>query len=339
MSATPHLQPGDLERRRDLRSVYVRECAFVSEEIEAYALGALDADESARVERHISSCPRCARHLEQAASVTSLLPFLAAPVGVPTTALTGIFARIERDQSTPDQPLPTLNPWEADQPMRSWTIPSSQEAYAAARPNASLTAAGLATRKRRLNWEVWAAPLAAMPLVLALAIVGGWAMNTRSNLQDQKSAMQVVKKENQQLSAQLLTFPSATMAAADANQADFSLDSVNSSTAGGALKQLSDSKVVTVEVWNLPSGVNACQIELEGMDGRRTNAGTMTINGSGSGNGTYSLALPLSAYRTVHVMPVIRSGNSSAPPTELLMAQINANLGDAGGTAADARLR
>ncbi len=341
MSEPPNFQPSEHARRPGLPSAFDRDCAFVSVNLEAHALGALPDDEASRVERHVSTCPRCARSLEQTLGIAAFLPFLSEPVAVPESALAGLLARIDRDHSVPatTAPMPNLNPWTVDESARSWTIPSSRDAYAESMATAPNLAA--AARKRRVNWDVWAAPLAAMPLVLALAIVGGWAMNTRSNLQDQKSALQAAKKENQDLTAQLLTFPPATSTAA-ANSIGFDLTSVNSSGARGALTQLSNNLGVSVKVWNLPVGVKICEIELEAMNGSRVNAGKITIDSSGSGDGNYSLAQPLSAYRYVHVIPVSAdavSANSTAVSTDLLMAQINANLGDTGGTEANSSSR
>ena len=82
------------------------------------------------------------------------------------------------------------------------------------------------------------------------------------------------------------------------------------------------------------------EIQLEGMDGQRTSAGMLTIDSSGSGNGTYSLDQPLVAYRMVHVVPVTTgSSNSTVASTDLLMAHISSNLGDAGGTEANSSSR
>jgi anti-sigma factor RsiW len=339
VTAAPNIQPGEQPRRPELPSAFARDCAFAAESLEAFALGALPVDDAARVERHVSSCPRCAHLLDQAAGVVAFLPFLAQSVAVPDAMFAGVLARIDRDQTLPAPvSLPNLNPWETDEPARSWTIPSSKDAYA----NSISTVSGIAAaaRRRRVNWDVWAAPLAAMPLVLALAIVGGWAMNTRSNLQDQKTALQAVQKENQQLNAQLLTYPSATTTADTDGPADFQLASVNSSSAHGALTQLSNNKGVSVEVWNLPTSIKKCEIEVETMDGRRTIAGMLTINGNGSGNGTYVLDQPLDLYRYVHVIPVAAdAGDPTAQVADLLMAQINSNLGEAGGTEANSSSR
>jgi anti-sigma factor RsiW len=339
VTAAPNIQPGEHQRRPELPSAFARDCAFAAESLEAFALGALPVEDAARVDRHVSSCPRCAHRLDQATGVVAFLPFLAQAAAVPENAFAGILARIDREpvQQSPSA-LPHLNPWEADEPARSWTIPSSKDAYA----NSISAVSGIAaaSRKRRMNWDVWAAPLAAMPLVLALAIVGGWAMNTRSNLQDQKSALQAANKENQQLTAQLLTYPSATAAADESGPADFQLSSMNSSSAHGALTQLSNSKGVSVEVWNLPANVKKCEVEVETMDGRRTTAGMLTINGNGSGNGTYVLDQPLDLYRYVHVIPVATDpGDSSAQAADLLMVQINSNLGETGGTEANSSSR
>ena len=51
--------------------------------IEAYALGALDANERAALEAHLASgCPECAKSLEEARLVVTQLAYLAPPAPV-----------------------------------------------------------------------------------------------------------------------------------------------------------------------------------------------------------------------------------------------------------------
>ncbi len=61
----PNLQPSEPERRLHLPTAFARDCAFASENLEAHALHALDDDEATRVDRHVSTCPRCAEKLER----------------------------------------------------------------------------------------------------------------------------------------------------------------------------------------------------------------------------------------------------------------------------------
>jgi hypothetical protein len=231
--------------------------------------------------------------------------------------------------------MPQLNPWTAGAPERSWTIPSSKDAFAPS------IVADPSPRRRRVNWDVWAAPLAAMPLVLALAIVGGWALNTRSTLQDQRTAMRLVQQENKTLNAKLLTYPSPTAPAVA--HTDVELSAVNSSGAQGALTQLSANGVVALRVWNLPTNVKSCEVDLETMDGRHINGGAFNVDANGSASTTLSLNQPLSTFRSVRVIPVMgasigdSNGNAAAP--ELLTAQIGSNLGWPDGTEASSNPR
>ena len=333
MSATPHFQPSERGHRPETPAAFARECAFVSENVEAHALGALPADEAERVERHVSSCPRCALRLEQSLAITAFLPFLSKPVAVPESVHSRLFESILLDQPAPAAsaaPLPQLNPWTANEPARSWTIPSSKEAFADA-----LGTGSAASQRRRVNWDVWAARLAAMPLVLALAIVGGWALNTRSTLQDQRTAMRLVQQENKTLSAKLLTYPTPTAPAVD--HTDVELSAADSSGAQGALTQLSANGAVALRVWNLPTNVKSCEVELETMDGQHVNGGTFNVDANGSAFATLSLQQPLSSYRNVRVIPVMGAANGNAAAPELLTAQIGSTLGwPDGGTEANA---
>jgi hypothetical protein len=73
------------------------DCAAVRERLEAYALGALERDESAAVERHLAACADCRRVAEELAGVAHGLPVAlaaASPLRPPTALRERVLAAV-----------------------------------------------------------------------------------------------------------------------------------------------------------------------------------------------------------------------------------------------------
>jgi len=89
--------------------------------IDAYALGALEPDEVARVERHLESCDACRALLDAVRAVTSNL-LLAVPQAAPPSALRGrILSRIHDETPPVGQPIEQhapVSPAETTRPGR-----------------------------------------------------------------------------------------------------------------------------------------------------------------------------------------------------------------------------
>lgn len=69
-------------------------CDEIIELIPAFVLGALDADEAARVAAHITTCPRCRTEAESFREVVGLLPYASGALNPPPRVKRQLFARI-----------------------------------------------------------------------------------------------------------------------------------------------------------------------------------------------------------------------------------------------------
>lgn len=85
-------------------------------QLEAYALGALDAHERAVVEALLASSPEHRAELRQLREVVAMLPYAAAPASPPEAVRQRLFARIAADQAVaqparPATPAPRRRAW------------------------------------------------------------------------------------------------------------------------------------------------------------------------------------------------------------------------------------
>ncbi len=76
----------------------------VDELIPAHVLGALDAEESARVETHTATCPGCMAQLRDAEQAVSMLALSAPPVPAPPAVRDRLMAAIESEPQTVSRP-------------------------------------------------------------------------------------------------------------------------------------------------------------------------------------------------------------------------------------------
>ncbi len=71
-------------------------CAQVRDDLPAYALGILDADERARVEAHLDGCPECRSALRRFETTVGALGAAVAPVAPPPALRTALMDEIRR---------------------------------------------------------------------------------------------------------------------------------------------------------------------------------------------------------------------------------------------------
>lgn len=316
----------------------ILDCASVEELAPAFALGALEDSEGMQVTRHCAVCPRCALLLAQAKSAVSFLPFMVDPVEAPPSAKHALFARIDAENVSSPPAAASASIWTPSLAASTPTLPSSR----AIPPTHPVGDPPSRRSGRRLpsSWSMLIAPLAAVPLVLALAIVGGWAMQAQARLQDQKTVLTKMRHENAALSAQVGA-PVANAAPLTYNARSFTMAPPKGSTpskAGGTLSSASGSSNAQLLVWNLPTTSTSTdfQVEVEATDGARFSAGTVTIGLDGRGSATLNFPTPIDACRFVHIRPMngddIGGAANAASPLDVLVAEINGTLGGNPGT-------
>ncbi len=172
-------------------------CAAVQDLVPGYALDALDPDDTARVDDHLARCRPCAQKLAELERTVAMLPYLSRRATPPPDVKATLFTRIAQSHTAnmdarhaaAAQPVPSRSLTVHAIPAASSTIPASPSARettstgAAAgrsggwRGRAGLPARGGLAGASQRGWRGYGLPVAttAIPLVLALALVGGWA--------------------------------------------------------------------------------------------------------------------------------------------------------------------
>jgi hypothetical protein len=174
-----------------------------------FALDALEPGEAEAVGRHIATCADCAALVAEARRTAAMLPFFIKPVSPPPDARAALFARIaQADQFRSSPAFPAVSPGHNP----TLTIPASRPDPSGARvatsPRRRLLPSSLAALSGRTRgqpspppdaaqgkessgggWWNWPGPVIpimtpTVPLLLVLAVVGGWAMTQYNRAND-----------------------------------------------------------------------------------------------------------------------------------------------------------
>lgn len=173
------------------------DCAAVQDLVPGYALDALDPDDIATVDAHLADCAACAAQAAELERTASVLPYLARRATPPPDVKAALFSRIAQTHAA-GRIAPRVEPV-VSAPFRDVTmhaIPGATPTIPASRPIPATAPDDVArdsprTQRNRSglpdfrglswssprSWRGYRVPVAttAIPLVLALALVGGWA--------------------------------------------------------------------------------------------------------------------------------------------------------------------
>jgi hypothetical protein len=309
---------------------WMLDCQFVEENAAGLALGALDPSESLRITHHLSWCPNCAKLVHEMRKTVGYLPFTSSQAVPPASAKTRLFERINAaEHSVPPSRHTTL------------TIPASTTDFINTPPAPVNRSTAAPRARKRHRWEIIAAPLAAMPLVIALAIVGGWALRTQDRHNDLVAQAQTLEDKNADLSAQVSLLSNGL---GDSQTRRFVLDAADSAIGGnsaaGTLVGIVNQPWANLTVWNLPPNVDGYQVIVETMEGETLPAGTFDVDANGGAEKELEIHRPLQEYRSIHVMKRTDQGsgtNDSLNAQDVLWMDLESNLGAPGGTEAYAK--
>jgi hypothetical protein len=317
-------------------------CRDVEDLAAPYALNALEPDEYTRIERHCRVCPPCAGLVAEARQTVAMLSLLARPVAPPLSAKVALFARVAQASESGTSFRPSVG---ATPPIATTqTIPSSASAVAPVpagwRPkhNRWLPAASLPGLRARIrpNWHLLATPLATVPLVLALGIVGIWGLTTQSRLNDRVSEVHRLSAQLHELDAEMAALSEGlnafeTAASAD-NVVTYDMSpqpGFGSSRAYGQVKADPGDDQAVLRVWSLRSDRWRYEVWLETSGGGMVRAGDLPVNNQGSGAAVVQLSEPFSSYKSVRVKAKPRDTTTlnDVTPPDALFAAIDPNLG------------
>ena len=163
----------DSTRYRAHRPIPPSDCRLVDDAIDEYALGVADPSQVVAIERHLLRCRRCSELVENYQQSVAFLALAVPLVAPPASARTALMSRIAATPQHVASPA-TVYSGSLDS-FKTLTLPSS-------------TAIGEPMRASATNpsawWKVYAAPLATLPLLLALGLVGAWGFNNYAKLND-----------------------------------------------------------------------------------------------------------------------------------------------------------
>lgn len=137
-------------------------CDEVRDELEGWALGALEPEEMAVVEQHLATCDSCRREASRLSQVASMLPFASPPVSPSASAKIALMSRIADDQLFQSE-------------SRSPALPPPTP------PAGNVAGGGLPAR------IPWSQALVA-PLAIALLVMTLWSFELREQVDDGSEA-------------------------------------------------------------------------------------------------------------------------------------------------------
>lgn len=315
------------------------ECADVHDLTAGFAFGALDANERLALEHHCRRCPPCAFVLDQARQTATLLSFVVPPLRPPAHVKATLFSRIAHSSRYEPAAEPAAPPVPAVSPL-----PATPAPFRAAAGERT----GNSGRRRlfpRLNrpwqifsdrtgfsWQAIATPLATVPLVLALAIVGGFAVTAQSRVSDLRQDLSAARGEADRLRATVDAMD-GFVRSDDALVYRLPARGGSTDTVGKVVVNPGTTEAMLL-VWGLPPATDGAsyQVYLEGNGGKMVRAGQFHVDADGRGSTVLNLDQPFTDYESVHVQPTGRPqlGQDAAAGSavDTLAARIDPNVGE-----------
>jgi hypothetical protein len=329
------------------------DCAYVQELAAPYVMAALEPDEQRRVDRHRNRCLTCEQAIVEAREAVSFLAFSVPIAAPPARTKASLMDRIAQTAQVETRfPQPALAAATAT-PLPTLTIPSSRGALAPlpegweaanrSRPLAVSERSGRFSRFRP-NWQLIATPLATVPLVLALGIVGVWAMNAQNRLSARSaevnslSAEVVALRDELDSTKDVLADVDGFMEAADARRYDMLPTAASAPNAFGQVIANPGTDQAMLVVKGLSGGHAMYEVLVESNGGSLVPAGELPVGEDGDGMAVLDLAQPFATYRSVHVKPKTDDSSFSNSDSvqvgepDALFGAIDPALGSSGDT-------
>ena len=282
----------------------------VEDLVPGYALGALDAAETAAVDAHVRICPACERTLAEAQRTVGMLPFTV-PLHTPSidtkVALFSRVAHVQKAAAASALPTATIAA------LRTPTIPSSaHQDLVQATPLDSAPAAP----ERRNARSGWLASVISLPLLVALIATGFWGIQMRNQLSSQNAQLADLQSEFANFASGTTSYPL---------QPGFDAPMAEGQIVMGANDR---DGFLQIDV-NRRDGPQSYEL-LVNQDGQLTSAGTVTVNGDGQGTTSFELAQPFSEYESVHIRAIPADGSADGDGFDTLMRNSEGPLGSTG---------
>lgn len=301
-------------------------CRLVDDAVDEYVLGIADPAQAAAIERHLLRCLRCTE-LVTSFDLTVTALALAVPLVSPPASTRA--ATRSRVAATPQQaPIPATVAVGDLAAFRTATLPAS---------NASALPLPPAAQSQTAWWRAYAAPLATLPLLLALGLVSAWGFN---NLAKLNSAENTIAMQDQQIASmndqynldeqqvmQLAFSPSS-------KRYNMSSDASGSGTPmNGTLLTDPATGQAALQVEGLAPGSYSVLVQLD--DGTMVRKATFLVGDDGTASTPVDLGEQVTDFQSIHIRLnsyVETDMAIDGDAIDVLMAVIGPNINQSSGT-------
>ena len=306
---------GDRRRYRIAGSAVPRSgaAAHVDDLAAPYALGALDPDEFALVDRHIRGCAACERAVDEATAAAGMLPFLVPLQTPPAATKVELFARVAHSQRAA---AAASIPMHGANAFRTPTLPSSA-GLALVGPDTAAAPATAAPQPPLAGRGSWLATILSLPLLVALIGTGFWGVQLRDQLTANQAQLTEMQAELTNFGSGATSYPLQPGGAAP--QAEGSIV-MGADGQRGMLRidVNTDEGPKTFEMWAM-------------QDNQLVRVADVTVDPSGQGLAKFSLDRPFSEYDSVHIKATAADpGAAGIQSDTLIRDNNNGSLGSTG---------
>ncbi len=285
------------------------DCIAVQDQAHDFVLSKVSPDEEQHIEHHLAHCSRCREYIDELANTVSLLAFTSKPVAPPASAKAALFARIAQ-ASRPADDTPGLTAGSLDI-FRTPSIPASSPLMAL-----PASTGGSSTTSGKYGWSrlfAYAAPLATLPLLLALGFVGYWGVSTRMDLNDKSESVnrlnatvELLNNKVDSLSVGMDGFEQYLNPETSKHYA--MLDPSPSAGDGepqpyGLLLTLPSEQEAVIMTWSLDPAIGTYEIMIQQANGATTLVADLFTDNEGDAFRRVDLGVPISQIVSVHVRP------------------------------------
>ena len=273
-------------------------CATVQDVAHDYAMDGGSPEDRVLVDGHCAACPVCAAFIDSLQRTATMLAFTV-PIKTPSfSAKASLFARVGHVEAPADQRLYTGSM--AD--FASASLPS-----AVAQPATDI---GSVTPppSSPSRWQSFALPLATLPLLLALGIVGMWGLSAQMNLNDSEddvdllnARVQLMRQEISQNGTDLASIDSILQRPTTKQYAMYTPD--NGTTGNGMIWADPQGDHVALFLSNLDPEVGVYDVVLTESNGATTIVDQIVVNDQGSSMKLVNLGRPLSECESLSIRP------------------------------------
>lgn len=321
-----HPAEQDSTRRQARAFTTTNDCRLVDDAIDEYVLGIADTTRAVAIERHLLRCRRCA---ELVASYEQIALGLALAVPAVSPPLSARAATLSRVAATPQAaPHPSgVFAGELDI-FRTPTLPDSSEVA---------TSAPSLGQSQNAWWRVYAAPLATLPLLFALGLVGAWGFNNYMKLNDAQSAIAQLDQQVQSLDEQYNMDEQQVVRLAfspTSQRYNMTSDpSAGNASLNGTLLADPVTGQAALQVEGLAPGTYSVLVQLS--DGTMVRKATFLVGDDGTASTPIDLGEQVTDFQSVHIRPNSYTETDVAVDGEaidVLMAIIGPNINQNSGT-------